>query len=258
MIGNLNYLSLRGLDDFSFSIVLAAVFGAPAAFFGGKGLLAMGGFFTLLGVAFRTSELLEIEYGSGLDEPADIVKESVEMYAKRLGIETPKVRVQRRKGMKADHGKERYGHIVPNPLGQDIVVLNEIVEKWLKSDAINPEEKQDMLAVVAHVSQRPRTSLVQSVTLGFPYFLAAGASVVLNSIWLVVGVVILLAVVRKAWITVLFRRSEFDAEKKSVELAGPEAVRDYYDDIDPIWHPFSSSPSQWRRVEYLEENGYLQ
>lgn len=257
----LAYVSLRGLDDFAFSIVLTIVFGAPAAVFGWQGLFTLGVFFTLLGITFRSKDIVDVHYSRGMDEADDTIEERVEIYAERLGIPTPEVRVQGRSGMKSDHGKEKYGYVVPNPLDRDIVVLNEVAEKWLVSTAIGPEEKQDMFALVAHevahVAQRPRTSLVQSLTLGVPFFVAAGASTVVSWLWAVVGVAVLAAIIRKGWITVLFRRAEFDAEKKSVELAGPDAVRGYYDDVEPVWYPFSSSPSQWCRVAYLEANGLL-
>lgn len=257
----LDHLSVRGLDDFAFLVLVAVVFGVPAATVGWEGLFAVGLIFTLIGITFRSKDLFDAHFGRGMSAASDVVEEVVGIYAEKFGVETPKIRVQSRSGMKSDHGKEKYGYVIPNPFDRDIIVLNEVAEMWIESDVIDPTDKRDMLAVVAHevahVSQRPRTSLVQSLTLGVPFYVAAGASVVVSSFWIVVGFLILTAIVRKAWITFLFRRSEFDAEKKSVKLAGPEAVLEYYDDIDPVWQPLSSSPSQWSRVVYLEENGLL-
>lgn len=84
----LDYLSLRGLDDFAFSTFLAVIIGAPAAVVGWQGLFAVGLFIPLIAIIFRSKTLLKAHLGRGMREGDDVVKEIVDISAEELGIET--------------------------------------------------------------------------------------------------------------------------------------------------------------------------
>lgn len=220
----------------------------------------MATFVTLITLLFRTVDLVQARFNHDMVEASETTKELVKAFADKLEIETPEVRVRSRSGMKSGGGKEMYGYAAPNPFGRDVVILNEVAETVLESN-VDVEHKKDIISVVAHevahTGQRPQVSLIQTGTAGVPFVVAAVASLFTTSIGVMVGVAVLTAAIRKMAITLWTRRMEYDADVKAVQVAGADAVREYYGDAEPGWQPFSTSPSEWRRVNYLESKGLL-
>lgn len=258
--GKLRRVSLYDLDGQITSIAVTVILTTVGSIFYVKGLLVVAVLTTTITLASRSMDYVEAYRLHEMSEAGETTRELIEYFADQLNVETPIVRVQTRANMRMGGGKEMYGYAAPNPFGRDVVVLNEVADTVIEA-RIDAEDKKDVLSVlaheVAHTGQRPRVALLQSLTVGVPYFVAACASFVTTYIHVLVGVAVLTAVVRRIILTYWSRQMEYDADVKAVELAGSEAVREYYDDVEPSWCPFSTSPSDWRRVQYLRSRGLL-